>query len=207
MLSSVTCSRKYDGDRLFHATYGRTCCSSLSYIDKNYDKGANRLCTQMASISIEFKERAVRARADVGESDESVSWCAYDTIARIHDGRTGLAISGRGKPPRASKYDLKRWFIALVSAIVKGDNNTSNIAKVSQDDSLLGDHGCGASLLEKRLLEHPFARNVGETMALPYAKFKAIVTNSDRKSLSLTSLLARGDVNLTWRDGARAEKS
>lgn len=207
VLSSVTCSRKYDGGRLFQATYGRTCCSSLSSINKNYDKGANRLCTQMASISIEFKERAVRARADVGESDESVSWCAYDTIARIHDGRTGLAISGRGKPPRASKYDLKRWFIKLVSTIVKGDNNASNIAKASQDGRLLGDRGCDASLLEKRLREHAFARNVGEAMALPYAKFKASVTNSDSNSISLTSLLARGDVNLAWRDGARAEKS
>ena len=204
VLSSVSCSRKYDGDRLFEATYGRTCCSSPSLNGKNYEnKATKHLCTQMASISIEFKERSVRARADVGESDESVSWCAYDTIARVHDGRTGLAISGRGKPPRASKYDLKKQFLKLVSSIIKVD--TSSIAKANGNGCSFvhGDDFTSVSLLKKRLLQdHAFARNAAEEThaSSPYAKFKETVLRGDGKSSSVSFL--EGDcVNVAWRDG------
>jgi hypothetical protein len=204
VLSSVSCSRKYDGDRLFEATYGRTCCSSPSLNGKNYEnKATKHLCTQMASISIEFKERYVRARADVGESDESVSWCAYDTIARVHDGRTGLAISGRGKPPRASKYDLKKQFLKLVSSIIKVD--TSSIAKANGNGCSFvhGDDFTSVSLLKKRLLQdHAFARNAAEEThaSSPYAKFKETVLRGDGKSSSVSFL--EGDcVNVAWRDG------
>ena len=204
VLSSVACSRKYDGDRLFEATYGRTCCSSPSLNGKNYEnKATKHLCTQMASISIEFKERSVRARADVGESDESVSWCAYDTIARVHDGRTGLAISGRGKPPRASKYDLKMQFLKLLSSIFKDDANSS-IAKANGNGCSFvhGDDFTSVSLLKKRLQDsYAFARNAEETIASsPYAKFKETVLRGDGKSASVSFL--EGDcVNVAWRDG------
>ena len=204
VLSSVSCSRKYDGDRLFEATYGRTCCSSPSLNGKNYEnKATKHLCTQMASISIEFKERSVRARADVGESDESVSWCAYDTIARVHDGRTGLAISGRGKPPRASKYDLKMQFLKLLSSIFKDDTNSS-IAKANGNGCSFvhGDDFTSVSLLKKRLQDsYAFVRNAEETIASsPYAKFKETVLRGDGKSASVSFL--EGDcVNVAWRDG------
>ena len=204
VLSSVSCSRKYDGDRLFEATYGRTCCSSPSLNGKNYEnKAMKNLCTQMASISIEFKERSVRARADVGESDESVSWCAYDTIARVHDGRTGLAISGRGKPPRASKYDLKMQFLKLVSSIVKVDTSSS-IAKAKNGCSFVhGDDFTSVSLLKKRLQDsYAFARNAEETHASsPYAKFKETVLRGDGKAASVSFFLERDCVNVAWRDG------
>ena len=209
VLSSVTCSRKFDGDRLFEATYGRTCCHPPSLVAgaENINNGcvskdaAHRLCTQMASISIEFKERAVRARADVGESDESVSWCAYDTIARVHDGRTGLAISGRGKPPRASKHDLKMQFLKLVSSIIKTDINTAK----EQNGRGIGEEDASVSLLKKRLQEHAFVRDIEETSTLPYAKLKDVVVARDFKSTPSLSFLAGDDVNAVWRDGS--EKS
>ena len=162
---------------------------------------AHRLYTQMASISIEFKERAVRARADVGESDESVSWCAYDTIARVHDGRTGLAISGRGKPPRASKHDLKMQFLKLVSSIIKTDINTAK----EQNGRGIGEEDASVSLLKKRLQEHAFVRDIEETSTLPYAKLKDVVVARDFKSTPSLSFLAEDDVNAVWRDGS--EKS
>ena len=105
---------------------------------------------------------SVRARADVGESDESVSWCASDTIASgVHDGRTGLAISGRGKPPRASKHDLKMQFLKLLSSIFKDDANSS-IAKANGTDvHLFTATILPVSLLKKRLQDsYAFAKRI-----------------------------------------------
>ena len=102
----------------FEATYGRKRCSSPSLNGKNYENEATKhLCTQMASISIEFKERSVRARADVGESDESVSWCAYDTIA-AGPRRTNWFGNIRAQVNHLArqKYDLKMQFLKLLSS-------------------------------------------------------------------------------------------
>lgn len=110
VLSSVTCSRKFDKDRIFQATFGRLSVSSPSSSSTPID---HQTRVRMATISIEFKERH-GTRADVGESDESISWCSFDKLAYVHDGRTGLPISGRGKPSRASKQNMKEEFLNLL---------------------------------------------------------------------------------------------
>ena len=121
-LHGVTCSRKFDEKIIYKATFGRF--SPL----RECQNGDKNIFAQMASISIEFKER-VGERADVGESDESISWMTFDEIARVHDGRTGLAISGKGDAPRASKQEFKISYVKLAKRVVKTSRNTLNTLK------------------------------------------------------------------------------